>query len=133
MSKAVKIVITPNNNYKLEYITQFFSQHESLFDKEFNRNEVLNIIEKGKYQFVILDYSGNEKEGEKLLKNIKLKQIKTHVVIFTNPNNNHNIILTQDDWMNDKTGKSEEPYELLNLLNKFIKYRNSDFNKSREE
>lgn len=121
MSRAVKIIINENAKYKVEYITQHFAQHGDLSDKALDRNEVLDILEKGKYQFVLLDYSGNEDEGEKLLKDMKLKTIKTPVVIFSNPKSNHNIIITQNDWMVDKTGKSESSEELIELIKKFIK------------
>lgn len=121
MSRAIKIIINEKAKYKVEYITQHFAQHDDLSERALDRNEVLNILEKGKYQFVLLDYSGNEDEGEKLLKDMKLKTIKTPVVIFSNPKSNHNIIITQSDWMMDKTGKSETSEELMGLIRKFLK------------
>ncbi|MCX7834095.1 MAG: hypothetical protein N2490_07790 [Ignavibacteria bacterium] len=121
MSRAVKITISDNNKYKIEYISQHFAQHEDLSDKTFNRNEILKIIEQGKYQFVLLDYSFNEDEGQKLLKDMRLKTIKTPIVVFSNPRSNHNIIITQNDWMIDKTGSSGSTGELMELLKKFIK------------
>ncbi len=121
MSQAIKITVNKNCEYEIEYLTQHFAQHEDLSTKIFKRDEILKIIEMGKYQFVLLDYSGNEDEGQKLLKNIKLKVVKTPIVIFTNPDNDHNIVLTQNEWMLDKTGKSEDSEELINLIDKFIK------------
>lgn len=102
----------------LESIASYIKGEEDLeiISTVENGKEALEIIEKGECDIVVLDLSMPEIDGFEVLKRLKIKNIKTPVLIFTNYNEENHILTIKRLGASGYVCKTEPPEKLISAI-----------------
>lgn len=118
MKKKISVMLADDNKYILDSISSYIQEEEDLevVSKAGNGKEVIDMIEKGECDIVILDLSMPEINGFEVLKHLKVKNIKTPVLIFTNFNEQNQIITIKRLGASGYVCKAESPNKLISAI-----------------
>ncbi len=70
----------------------------------YNTEEIINLLKKQKFDIVLFDFKLRVKDSLSLLKNLKISDIKTKMIIFTHYGKNNDSLLIR---------KNEKPFSLM--------------------
>lgn len=120
MKKKISILLADDNKYVLDSLTSYIEETEDLeiVSKVKNGREALDIIERGDCDIVVLDLSMPEFDGYEVLRQLKIKNIKTPVLIFTNYNEENHILTVKKLGASGYVCKTETPDKLISAIRK---------------
>lgn len=118
MKKKISILLADDNKYVLNSLSSYIEEQEDLevLYKAENGKEVLDLIEKGDCDIVVLDLSMPEYDGFEVLRQLKIKNIKTPVLIFTNYNEENQILTIRKLGASGYVCKTESPDKLVSAI-----------------
>lgn len=120
MKKKISILLADDNKFVLDSLSSYIGEQEDLevISKVKNGKEALEIIERGDCDIVVLDLSMPEFDGFEVLRQLKIKNIKTPVLIFTNYNEENHILTVKKLGASGYVCKTETPDKLVNAIRK---------------
>jgi DNA-binding NarL/FixJ family response regulator len=120
MKKKISILLADDNKYMLDSLSTYIETQEDLevISKVENGREALELIEKGDCDIIVLDLSMPEFDGFEVLRQLKIKNIKTPVLIFTNYNEENHILTVKKMGASGYVCKTETPDKLVSAIRK---------------
>jgi DNA-binding NarL/FixJ family response regulator len=118
VKKKISILLADDNKYVLDSISSYIRDEEDLeiISMVESGKEALEIIEKGECDIVVLDLSMPEIDGFEVLRRLKIKNIKTPVLIFTNYNEENQIFTIKRLGASGYVCKTEPPDKLISAI-----------------
>ena len=88
----IKVLVIDDNKDIIDMIKEYFSSHAviEVSDVAYNGKDGLSLIEKNKYDVVLLDLIMPGMDGIKLLEEVNKKEIDTRIIVLTSYMVSHN-------------------------------------------
>lgn len=94
-------------------LTKLLRQEKYAIDQAFDGEEALNLIDKDLYDLIILDLSLPKVDGLEVIKQLRVKQINTPILVLTARNQTPDVVTGLQTGADDYLGK---PFEIEELL-----------------
>ncbi len=121
----IKVLIVDDNRNLIDMVKEYFSSHAviEVSDVAYNGNEGLELLEKNKYDMVLLDLIMPGMDGIKLLEEVNKKEIKAKIIVLTSYNSPE--VIRKVSGLGIKYFMLK-PFELGDLESKILEYSNND-------
>ena len=121
----IKVLVIDDNKDIIDMIKEYFSSHAviEVSDVAYNGKDGLSLIEKNKYDVVLLDLIMPGMDGIKLLEEVNKKEIDTRIIVLTSYNSPE--VIRKVSGLGIKYFMLK-PFELSELENKILEYSNND-------
>ena len=121
----IKVLLVDDNNQLVDMVKEYFSSHAviEVSDVAGNGNEGLALLEKNKYDIVLLDLIMPGMDGIKLLEEVQKKNINAKIIVLTSYNSPE--VIRKVSGLGIKYFMLK-PFELSELENKILEYSNNE-------
>ena len=121
----IKVLLVDDNESLVDMVKQYFSSHAviEVSDVAFNGKDGLSLIEKNKYDLVLLDLIMPGMDGVKVLEEVRNKGIDTKILVLTSYNSPE--IIRKVSELGIKYFMLK-PFELADLEEKILEYSNNE-------
>jgi len=118
MQKKIKIMLADDEKFILESMTTFLEIASDIkMEKRVTDAEgVLKLIRNGNYDLIIMDLSIPKKKGFEVLDCLKIEEIKTQVLVFTNYCKSRDVLIVTKLGKYGFICKQEPPENLADKL-----------------
>ncbi len=118
MKKKISILLADDNKYMLNSLSSYIREEKDIevISEVENGKDAIELIEKGYSDVVVLDLSMPMVDGFEVLRHLKVQNIKTPVLIFTNYNEENQIIMIKRLGASGYICKTESPDKLVSAI-----------------
>ncbi len=122
----IKVLVIDDNNSLIDMVKEYFSSHAviEVSDVAYNGKEGLSLLEKNKYDIVLLDLIMPGMDGIKFLEEVNKKELNARIIILTSYNSPE--VIRKVSGLGIKYFMLK-PFELSELESKIIEYSNNEF------
>ena len=121
----IKVLLVDDNNNLIDMVKEYFSSHAviEVSDVAYNGKDGLLLLEKNKYDIVLLDLIMPGMDGIKMLEEINKKEINARIIVLTSYNSPE--VIRKVSGLGIKYFMLK-PFELSELENKILEYSNNE-------